>query len=231
MPDRSHRRASVSSAREPYCILIVDDHPVVVAGLAALINAEPGLQVCGQAADAQEALRAVDRVRPNLVLVDLSLGASSGLDLLRQLSDRGVATLVVSMHDDPTWAERALAVGALGFVHKSEATRDVVDAIHRVQSGRLWVSERIAEQLLRRRLGPSSGAGDASAIDALSNRELDVFVRIGRGLTTQQIGEELNLSPKTVHTYRLRIKEKLGLSSAAELSSEATRWVVAQASS
>ncbi len=231
MPDIRHQGAALSSARKPYRILIVDDHPVVVAGLAALIDAEPELEVCGKAADAQEALRALGRLRPSLVLVDLSLGSSSGLDLLRQLATRGVATLVVSMHDDPTWAERALAAGALGFVHKSEATRDVVDAIRRVRDGRLWVSERISEQLLRRRLGPSSGAGHASAIEALSNRELDVFVRIGRGLTTQQIGQELNLSPKTVQTYRLRIKEKLGLSSAAELSSEATRWVVGQASS
>jgi DNA-binding NarL/FixJ family response regulator len=209
----------------------VDDHPIVVAGLAALIDSESDLEVCGHAATALEALRAIDSVKPDLVLVDLSLGASSGLTLLGQLAQRGVATLVVTMHDDPTWAERALAAGALGFVHKSEATRDVVSAVRRVRSGRLWVSERLSEQLLRRRHGPPSREGDTSAVSTLSDRELEVFIRIGRGLTTKRIGEELHLSPKTVQTYRLRIKEKLGLSSAAELSSEATRWVVAESSS
>jgi len=211
----------------PRCrVVIVDDHPIVRAGLAALIEAEPGLEVCGQAEEAREALRVVDQVRPDLVLVDLSLKGTSGLDLIKQLADRPVRTLVVSIHDETTWTERALAAGALGYVHKSEATRDIVEAIRRVMSGRSYVSPSISERMLQRMGGQASRERDDSSIDTLSDRELEIFERIGRGMTTQQIGEVLCLSPKTVQTYRQRIKEKLGLDTAAELSSEATRWAI-----
>jgi len=207
-------------------VVIVDDHPIVRAGLAALIDAEPDLEVCGHAEDAREALRVVDSVRPHLVLVDLSLKGTSGLELIKQLVDRPVKVLVVSMHDEATWTERALSAGALGYVHKSEATRDIVQAIRRVMSGRPYVSESISERMLQRMVGSGTRERIDSSVDALSDRELEIFERIGQGMTTQQIGDVLCLSPKTVQTYRQRIKEKLGLDSAAELSTEATRWVV-----
>lgn len=208
-------------------ILLVDDHPVVRMGLAMLIDAEPDLAVCGHAEDLDGALRLVAAETPDLVLVDLSLRGCSGLDLLKELARTGQRALVVSMHESPTWAERALAAGARGYVLKSEAGRVVVQAIRKVRAGRVFVSESIADALLEHRV---AGAADdpARRIAALTDRELEVLARIGEGLTTQQIGAELQLSPKTVQTYRERIKRKLALDSAAALSSEATRWVVEQ---
>lgn len=196
-------------------------------GLAALIDAEPDLGVCGQTEDFHGALRAIDESAPDLVLIDLSLRESSGLELLKETTRRGIKAIVVSMHESPTWAERALAAGARGYVQKSEAGRNVVQAIRKVRAGRLYLSESISEALLERRL--SGGAVELEterAVATLTDRELEVMLRIGNGLTTQQISQELHVSPKTVQTYRERIKRKLALDSAAELSSEATRWVL-----
>lgn len=228
MSDEPSQPSSRSSAA-PCRVLIVDDHPIVREGLASLVGAEPDLEVCGQAESAREALATVEREAPDLVLVDLSLEGTSGLELLKRLADRSVPALVVSMQDDPTWAERALAAGALGYVHKSAATREVVRAIRAVTSGRLWVSDSVSEQLLRRRFA-GARASEEDAVSSLSDRELEVFVRIGKGMTTREIGVELFLSPKTIQTYRERIKEKLGLATAAELSAEAARWVYSQSS-
>jgi DNA-binding NarL/FixJ family response regulator len=207
-------------------VVIVDDHPIVRAGLAALIDAEPDLEVCGFAEDGREALGVVERERPDLVLVDLSLGGTSGLDLIKRLVERPVKVLVVSMHDELTWTERALAAGALGYVHKSEATRDIVQAVRRVMTGRPYVSEATSERMLQRLVGTATRERVESPIETLSDRELEIFERIGQGLSTLEISEALGLSPKTVQTYRQRVKEKLGLETAAELSSQATRWVV-----
>ncbi|MFN7550511.1 MAG: response regulator [Pseudomonadota bacterium] len=206
-------------------IVLVDDHPVVRMGLSMLIDAEPDLAVCGQAEDFDGALRVVAEQVPDLVLVDLSLRGSSGLDLLKELARDGRRALVVSMHESPTWAERALAAGARGYVLKSEAGRVMVQAIRKVRAGRVFVSESIADALLEHRV---AGVADdpARRIAALTDRELEVLARIGEGRTTQQIGAELQLSPKTVQTYRERIKRKLALDSAAALSREATRWVL-----
>ncbi len=207
-------------------VVIVDDHPIVRAGLAALIDAETDLEVCGQAEDAPTARKLVERERPDVVLVDLSLGGTSGLELIKDLVGRPVRVLVVSMHDEITWTERALAAGALGYVHKSEATKNIVAAIRRVMTGRTYVSEAASERMMQRMVGSATRDRFETPVDRLSDRELEIFDRIGRGLTTQQIGESLFLSPKTVQTYRQRIKEKLGLETAAELSTQATRWVV-----
>jgi len=207
-------------------VVIVDDHPIVRAGLASLIDAEADLAVCGQAGDAREALRVIERERPDLALVDLSLAGSSGLELIKQLVARPIKVLVVSMHDEATWSERALAAGALGYVHKSEATRDIVQAIRRVMTGRPYVSDSISERILRRMVGTTPPEPTESPVASLSDRELEIFQRIGEGRTTQEIGDALCLSPKTVQTYRQRIKQKLGIETAAELSSQATRWVV-----
>ena len=227
----SQRSAPGSSART-WRILIVDDHPIVRTGLATLIDVEPDLEVCGQAEDYGEALKAIEREAPDLVIVDLSLRESSGLELLKEATRRAVKAIVVSMHDEATWAERALAAGARGYLHKSEAGRNVVDAIRKVRAGRLYVSGAISEVLLERRASAGLRAtAEGSRIAALTDRELEVFERIGRGLTTRRIAAELHVSSKTVQTYRERIKQKLALQTSAELSSEATRFVVERASS
>jgi DNA-binding NarL/FixJ family response regulator len=221
--------SAASKTASPWRVLIVDDHPLVRMGLAALIDAEPDLAVCGQAEDFDGALQAIAHERPDLVLIDLSLRGSSGLELLKEVSRQALRAIVVSMHEAPTWAERALAAGARGYVQKSEAGRNVVHAIRRVRAGRIYVSESISELLLERRLGAATSEDPQQRIATLTDRELEVLLRIGNGLTTQQIGSELRVSPKTVQTYRERIKRKLALDSAAELSTEATRWVLERA--
>lgn len=214
-------------APAPWRLLIVDDHPIVRTGLAALIDAEADMRVCAQAEDYQGAMAAIQRDPPDLVIVDLSLRESSGLELLKEVVRRRIPAIVVSMQDAPTWAERALAAGARGYVHKSDAGRNVVQAIRRVQAGRIFVSESMSELLLERRHAPSPPEhGTQASITELTDREIDVLMRIGSGLTTHQISSELHISAKTVQTYRERIKRKLDLDSSAELSHAATRWVL-----
>jgi DNA-binding NarL/FixJ family response regulator len=196
-------------------------------GLAMLIDAEPDLSVCGHAEDLDGAMRAAATETPDLVLVDLSLRGSSGLELLKRLARTGHRTLVVSMHESPTWAERALAAGARGYVLKSEAGRVVVKAIRKVRAGRVFVSEAIADALFEHRVTGTAG-GASRRITSLTDREVEVLSRIGEGMTTHQISAELRISAKTVQTYRERIKRKLALGSAAALSAEASRWVLEQ---
>lgn len=210
----------------PWRVLIVDDHPIVRTGLAMLIDAEPDMRSCGQAEDYDGALQALARDPPDLVLVDLSLRGSSGLELVKEVVRRGFRAIVVSMQEAPIWAERAFAAGARGYVQKSEAGRNVVHAIRKVRAGRMYLSESISEALLARRAGSATNEGPNRRVATLTDREIEVLVRIGNGLTTRQIGAELRLSPKTVQTYRERIKRKLALGSAAELSREAARWVL-----
>lgn len=209
----------------PWRVLIVDDHPIVRTGLAALVDAEPDLQVCGQAADVEEALRALDTLSPDVALVDLSLRESNGLEFVREATRRGVRAIVVSMQDKPIWVERCLAAGAVGYVQKSDAGRCVVTAIQRARARRIYVSESMSESLLAHRHGRDPDVTQMG-IDGLTDRELEVLAGIGNGKTTFEIARQLEISAKTVQTYRERIKRKLGIDSAAELSSEATRWVV-----
>jgi DNA-binding NarL/FixJ family response regulator len=207
-------------------VLIVDDHPIVRTGLAMLIDAEPDMCSCGQAEDYDGALQALARDPPDLVLIDLALRGSSGLELVKEVARRGFRTIVVSMQEAPIWAERAFAAGARGYVQKSEAGRNVVRAIRKVRAGRMYLSESISEAPLARRVGGAAGEDPNRRFATLTDREVDVLVRIGNGLTTRQIGVELRLSPKTVQTYRERIKRKLALDSAATLAREAARWVL-----
>ena len=218
------QREAPFEAAAPWQILLVDDHPIVRAGLASLFAAEPDFRVCGQADSVDAALVAVAESRPDLVLVDLSLPGASGLELIKVLARQRIRSLVVSMHESPTWAERALAAGAGGYVLKSEAGRVVVDAVRKLRNGRVFVSESIADGLLQLRFG-ASGSDASRRHAALTDREIDVLQRIGKGMTTREIGEALNLSSKTVQTYRERIKAKLALDSAAALSHEAALWV------
>lgn len=210
-------------------ILIVDDHPVVRNGLRMLIDDEPDLVVCGEAGDADEAIRVLDAKKPDLVIVDLSLKGSSGLELIKRIKSRNSTSkmLVSSMFDESLYAERVLNAGALGYVSKQEAMEKVIEAIRCVLSGRVYLSSAMSDRMLHR-LARDQKATDRSPVETLSDRELEVFELIGRGRTTAEIANQLHLSVKTVETHREKVKAKLGLKSAAELYQYAVRWVLEQ---
>lgn len=203
---------------------MVDDHPIVRYGVRQLIDAEPGLQVCGEADSAKSALAFTKSAQPEVVLVDLSLLESSGLTLIRELTDSApeVRVLVLSMHDETHFAERALRVGARGYIMKQEAIAGLVHAIRVVLSGRIYVSEKVAQGVLERIGNP--GRLLAGSLAALSERELAVFELIGRGKSTAAAARQLGVSVKTVETYRSNIKTKLNLKDATDLVRYATSW-------
>ena len=213
-------------------ILIVDDHPLMRKGLAMTLNAEPDLNVCGQVADAEEALGALEEYDPDLAIVDISLPGMSGLELIKHMHALRPAlrTLVVSRHDEALYAERAIRAGARGYVMKLEASDMIVKAVRRVLNGGIYVSEEINERLL---LGLAAGRQELaqSPLEVLSDRELEVFELTGRGLGTREIAERLHLSVKTVESYRARIKDKLNLKTAAELMQHAVQWVEGESTS
>ena len=206
-------------------ILIVDDHPLVRAGFAQLIGDCPDLEVCGEASDMAEALKQIDATAPDLAIIDLSLAGGSGLDLIEHIKSRGndILMLVASMHDETLYAERVLAAGARGYINKQEAQDRIIQAIRQVLAGKVYLSQQMTERLLS---GMVDAAGGKRDIDALSNRELQVFELIGRGVSTSQMAEQLNLSTKTIETHQAHIKKKLGLGSAHELTQRAIRWVM-----
>ncbi len=206
-------------------ILVVDDHPIVRQGLALLINREPDLVVCGEAEEAQGALHVLSSSRPDVLIVDISLNGPDGLDLLKTIrtTHPTLPVLILSMHDESIYAERALRAGANGYIMKQEATEKVLVAVRRILSGEIYVSDRIANKMLKHYI---TGAGTLrnSSIADLSDRELEVFRLIGEGHGTRQIAEELHLSIKTVESYQAHIKEKLSLRSARELMQHAIQW-------
>jgi DNA-binding NarL/FixJ family response regulator len=207
-------------------ILIVDDHPVVREGLALQLATQPDLQVVGEAEDIPQALQQAAATRPDLVIVDITLRSGNGLDLIRRLRarDEAVKLLVWSMHPENLYAERAIRAGAQGYLHKGQATSKLLEAIRTVLAGRVFISGDMTDLLLRRVVG--AGHGDLSPIERLSDRELEAFKLMGEGLTTDRIAARMFVSPKTVETYRARIKEKLGLSNVTELVQRATQWVM-----
>ncbi len=207
-------------------ILIVDDHPIVRQGLAELVNHEDDLGVCGQAEDSYEALRAIRELNPNLVVVDISLKETSGLELIKDIHSQqpDLLVLALSMHDETLYAERALRAGAMGYIMKQEATENVIAAIRKILGGEIYVSDRMASRMVRK-LVAGQNEPTASPVDCLSDRELEVFHLIGKGHGTRQISERLHLSVKTIETYRAHIKDKLNLADAAELLQYAIRWL------
>ena len=206
-------------------ILLVDDHPVVRDGLADAINHEPDLTVCATAEDRPEAMAAIERTRPDLVVIDLMLKSSSGLELIKDVHVRWprLLILVVSMHDETLYAERVLRAGARGYITKQQATRDILLAIRKVLGGGIYLSERTASTVLSRLTSQPQAASDSIA-DKLADRELQVFEMIGRGLSTREIAEHLRIDMKTVDTYRARIKDKLNLESTSDLLKLAICW-------
>jgi DNA-binding NarL/FixJ family response regulator len=205
-------------------ILLVDDHPLVREWLASLINQQPDLSICGEAESVQEALDYLRTASPDLAIVDLSLKDSSGLELIKTMKSLhpGVGIIVLSMHDENHYAERAIRAGARGYVTKRETTKKIITAIHQVLAGKLGVSEEVAalfaEKFVDRRARMDSPMAE------LSDRELEVFRLLGKGLDTRTVASRLQISIKTVQAYCARIKEKLNLANATELLREAVRW-------
>ena len=216
--------AATIAAAKKHRILVVDDHPIVRQGMALLINREADLEVCGEAEEASAALAAIERLRPDFVIVDLSLNGPDGMDLIKAIRARSAAlpVLVLSMHDELTYAERALRAGANGYIMKQEATTRVLTAVRRILKGEVYLSDRAASRVVQQYVRGS--ARDTSPIAELSDRELEVFRLIGQGHGTRQIAEELRLSVKTVESYQAHIKEKLSLRSARELVQHAILW-------
>ena len=205
-------------------ILLVDDHPLVREWLTNLINEETDFEVCGQAGDAREALDLIGKLSPRIAVVDISLEGGSGLELIKDIKAQHpeVAALVLSMHDEALYAERAMRAGAAGYIMKREATGKVLEALRTVLAGGLFFSHAVNAQLAQKLV---QGGGDKpTVVEILSDRELEVFQLLGRGYNTRQISEQLNVGFKTVHAYCARIKEKLNLANINELVFHAVRW-------
>ena len=207
-------------------VLLVDDHAVVRFGIAQIINRQPDMVVCGEEEDASRALSAIATLKPNLVIADISLKDSSGLELMRNIKAQhtGLPVLVVSGHDESIYAEIAFRAGALGYLMKEEALDKIIVAIRRVLSGAIYVSDTLAAKMLQQQIRGQTSINESPVKD-LSDRELEVFQLIGQWKTTRDIAEELHLSVKTIEYYREQIKRKLSLKNAAELTQRATAWV------
>lgn len=206
-------------------ILLVDDHPLVRERLTEIINREADLTVCGEAEDRHDAIVAIAARRPELVIVDLALKNSDGLELIKDVRSRWpkVRMLVVSMHDESLYAERVIRAGALGYITKQEATRKILLAIRRVLAGGIYLNERVASHIIGR-LTTRPGSVAVTPAEVLADRELQVFDLTGRGLNTNEIAARLHIAVKTVETYRARIKEKLKLKHSSDLLQWAIAW-------
>jgi DNA-binding NarL/FixJ family response regulator len=219
--------AEKETATRKRSVFIVDDHPLLRQGLALMINREQDLAVCGEAEEAQAAMRAISQCQPDILIVDISLNGPDGLDLLKSIRNSypGLPVLILSMHDEATYAERALRARANGYIMKQEATEKVLVAVRRILNGEVYLSDRIANKMLQQYIGGASTAL-GSRLNALSDRELEVFRSIGEGRSTRQIADELHLSVKTVETYQAHLKEKLALKSGRELIQHAIQWKI-----
>jgi DNA-binding NarL/FixJ family response regulator len=208
-------------------VFVVDDHPLLRQGLALLINQQHDLEVCGEAEEAQAAMHAIAQRRPDILIVDISLNGPDGLELLKNIraSYPDLPVLILSMHDEAIYAERALRARANGYIMKQEATEKVLVAVRRILHGDVYLSDRMANKMLQQYIGGAPSAIQ-SRISALSDRELEVFCLIGEGRGTREIAEELHLSVKTVETYQAHIKEKLSLRSGRELIQHAIQWKI-----
>jgi DNA-binding NarL/FixJ family response regulator len=209
-------------------VFLVDDHPLVREWLTNLINKRPDLQVCGEAGSAPEALQRIGALQPDIAIVDITLASGSGIELVKDLQAQHpeVAVLVLTMHDEAVYALRALRAGARGYIMKAEATTKIIQAIRTVLEGRLYVSDRVTALMAEKFADHPRHAG--SPIELLSDRELEVFQLLGRGLSTRQIADQLHISFKTVQAFCARIKDKLQLGNVNELLREAIRWQESQ---
>ena len=215
----------MAKADNKHRVLLVDDHPLLRRGLAQLINQEMDLRVVGEAEDVATALKLVDEQQPEVAVVDLSLKDSSGIDLIKDIKIRApkVLVLVLSMHDENFYAERALRAGARGYVTKGENSTKVVEGIRELLNGKLFISKAVSTRMLSRFVG--RGDAPRTGVDDLSDREFEVLTMIGGGMQSREIAEKLHLSVKTIDAHRENLKRKLGLSDAGELLKYAIKWV------
>lgn len=208
-------------------IVIVDDHPSTREGLITRIDLESDLEVCGEAADVDDALELIKTERPDVAVIDVSLKTGNGIELIRLVKSQypRIRMLVWSMYEESLYAERALRAGAMGYINKEKVTGVIIDAIRNVLKGDIFLSHEMSSKMVNRMVVGKEAAGK-SPVDALSDQELETFVLIGRGMKTSEIAERMKLSPKTIATYRARIKEKLDLNDMAALTREAAHWVL-----
>ena len=213
-------------------VLIVDDHELLRYGLRLMIDNDPHLEVCGEAADERQAVAEVRRTHPDVVLVDLALKKGDGVALIKRIKkiDSTIRIIVSTMHEERIYGERVLRAGATGYVNKQSPAGTILKAIRRVLEGKMCFSDELTQRVLRRASEPEPLSG-RSPLTALSDRELEVFRLVGQGLATRAIADQLNLSPRTVDTYRERLKSKLQLKTSVELSHHAIRWALEPAAS
>jgi DNA-binding NarL/FixJ family response regulator len=211
---------------QAFKVLLVEDHPMFREHLSQLIDRDLGMSVCGEADNIRDAMRLIREMRPDIAIVDITLRGSSGLELVKDIKAQGLSVnvLVLSMHDEELYAERALRAGAKGYITKNEASTEVVKAIRCVMSGEVYASKRVTAKLLER-MTQKRAAPQLAGMETLADRELEVFQMLGKGRSTREIAQSLNLGESTVETYRARIKDKLQLKSAAELYLRAGQWV------
>ncbi|HTZ47871.1 MAG TPA: response regulator transcription factor [Verrucomicrobiae bacterium] len=216
-----------ATANKKCRVLLVDDHPIVRQGLGLLIDREPDLSVCGEADSAHSAFRAITTLRPDIVVLDISLSGPDGLEVLKEirLKTSSLPVLILSMHDESIYAERAMRAGANGYIMKQEATEKVLVAIRRILQGEMYLSDRLTSTMLQQFVRGTTTPKKSPLVN-LTDRELEVFRLIGEGHGTRQIAEELHLSIKTIESYQAHIKEKLALRNARELLQHAIEWTV-----
>lgn len=215
------------AAKESHRVVIVDDHPIVRRGLTELICQEPDLVVSAQASSYAEALDCIEKERPDVLIVDISLAGSSGIDLTREARQRypKLPVLILSMYEEAVYADRAFKAGANGYVLKAEAPDSLLKAIREILNGEFYVSQQITGPLLKALLSNMGEVAWRNGLSSLSDRELEVFKMIGLGLTTREIASRMSISVKTIETHRSHIKTKLHLRSSAELAQNAVSWV------
>jgi len=219
MPENNKKRS----------VLIVDDHPLIRQGVTQLVQQEEDLTVCGEAEDGPEVLPAIQEARPDIVVLDIMLKTTNGLALIGAIQERfpGLPVLILSMHDEALYAERALRAGAQGYVMKQDSPEKLIEAIRRVLQGEIYLSDNMTARMLKK-IATGEPSAELSPLELLSARELEVFRLIGRGTATRQIADQLQVSVKTVDAHRANIKKKLDLKSGAELVQRAIKWVLSQ---
>jgi DNA-binding NarL/FixJ family response regulator len=220
-------KAQLDVQAKKYRVLLVDDHPIVRQGLALLIDREADLSVCGEAEGAHSAFHAIETLRPDIVVLDISLNGPDGLEVLKEIRMKSgnLPVLILSMHDESIYAERAMRAGANGYIMKQEATEKVLIAIRRILQGDVYLSDRLTTTMLQQYVRGGASAKSSPLLN-LTDRELEVFRLIGEGHGTRQIADELHLSVKTIESYQAHIKEKLALRNARELVQHAIEWTV-----
>lgn len=222
---KSETQSAPSAKSQKRKVLIVDDHAIVREGLTQLINSEADLVVCGEVDSAPRAIDAINGLKPDIALVDISLSSMNGIELIKNIKVQHptLPILVLSMHDESLYAERALRAGAKGYIMKQEGTENLRNAIRQVLKGEIYLSERMSGKMLHQLAGGAKDLG--SPIERMSDRELEVFQLIGQGLGTRQIAEKLHLSIKTIESYREHIKQKMNFKNGTELVQQAVQWV------